>query len=133
MKNFDPDSLNPELIETATIEIDNKIYRVVDMDEKYITVQGDDSNTTKISNDSWSPIYLDVYWLTKMNASVGMKIMNIRTGMNWTLRAKRKNYYLTTDKDISLGENPVIPIHYVHIFQEWYYRLTGTYLIFKNE
>ena len=132
MKNFDPDSLNPELIETAIIKIDDKIFRVVDMDEKSITVQGDDSKTTKISDDSWSPIYLDEDWLTKMNASVGMKIMNVRTKMNWTIRTIGKYYYLTVDKDISLGENPVIPIHYVHNLQEWYYRLTGTYLKMRN-
>ena len=133
MKNFDPESVNPELIETAIIEIDGKLFKVVDMDEESITVEGADSKTTKISNDSWTPIYLDNDWLKRLNTSVGMKIKNVRTNRDWTIRTLGKYYYLTVDRDISLGENPLIPIHYVHNLQEWYYRLTGKYLKFKND
>lgn len=130
MQNFDPNLINAELIVTAMIEVDGKIVRVIDMDEQNIFVQGDDLVTKKISDDDWNPLDLDEDWLTKIKALMGMEIRNVRTGKYWSIKIIGKHFFLATDSDPSLGENPCIPINFIHDLQRWYYILTGTYLKF---
>lgn len=127
MTNFDTDNLvNASLIQTALIRLraSGKIVSVTDMDKETITVVDSELKGQVITDDDWAPIFLDEAWLHRLNLDVDCKIRNVHTDKDWTIRRSGVYYYLTTDRDISLGENPVLPVHQVHELQAFYYRLT---------
>jgi len=120
--------VNPELSKYSLIEFNHKIIEVTRMDIDFIYANSNGSAELKLKDNEWQPIFLDEEWLTKLGLDKNEKIENIRTKLNWTIRKSGKYHYLTIDNDISLGENPVIPIHWVHELQNWYYLLTNRHL-----
>lgn len=120
--------VNPELSKYSLIEFNDTIIEVIRMDKDSIYTNSNGSEELKLGDNEWQPIFLDDEWLTKLGLKENEKIKNIRTKLDWTIRKSGKYYYLTIDKDISLGENPIIPVHWVHELQNWYYLLTNRHL-----
>lgn len=122
MKNFDIDNLIAvELIQSALIMVSGEICCVVDMTSESILVEAASGVEKTISENEWSPIFLDDDWLAKLGMSKNPRIKNIRTELDWIVKKSDSHFYLTIDS--KLGDNPVIPLHFVHELQEWYYRL----------
>lgn len=135
MKKFDIDnSLSPELILSALVSVENKIFEVINMTKSSITLK-DHSGKEKIiyQNSNWNPIPLNNDWLLKFGLSESSLIRNTRTQTDWIIKKTDSGiYYLTIKNDFSLGENPIIPLSSVHMFQLWFELLTEITLTVDN-
>ncbi|PKQ46874.1 hypothetical protein [Confluentibacter flavum] len=135
MKKFDiNNSLSPELIYSAFINVDNEILKVIDMSKLSITLENK-NGTEKIiySNKDWQPIPLTDNWLSKFGLSESNLIRNNRTQTDWIIKKTNEEiFYITIKRDFSLGENPVIPLNSVHMLQLWHQLLNETYLNTDN-
>src|SRR5690606_31652953 len=135
MKRFDiNDSLNPELIFSALISVENEILKVIDMTKSSITLKNN-NGTEKIilNNNDWNPIPLTDDWLLKFGLSESRLIRNNRTQTDWIIKKTNGGiYYLTIKQDFSLGENPVIPLNSVHMLQLWFELLNENNLRIDN-
>ncbi len=120
------DTVKPELSEHSLIEFQSKVVEVIKVDTEFIYIKNGDLKEMKIGDNEWLPIFLDNDWLTKFGLKENQKIQNIRTGLDWSVRRFGKYYYLTIKNDVTLGENPIIPVHWVHDLQHWYYLLINS-------
>lgn len=129
MKNFDTEnSVNPFLVEGAYLYLKDDVFYVIDMDKEHIYIKNESSDSLRITDKDWNPIKTDKHWLEKLNLSLDETIKNPKTNAEWIIKYTGKYYYLTIQNEYSYGDNPVIPLHYVHVLQEWYFRLTNIIL-----
>lgn len=131
MKKFDiNNSLNPELIFSALIIVDNEIFMVADMNKSSVQLENNKGVKRVIyNNKDWTPIPLNDIWLSKFGLSESSLIRNNRTQTDWKIRKTNSGlFYITTELDFSLGQNPTVPLNSVHMLQLWYQLLSDSYL-----
>ena len=135
MKEFDiNNSLIPELIFSALIRVENEIFMVANMNKFSVLLENNKGDKRVIyNNKDWSYILLNDIWLSKFGLSESSLIRNNRTQTDWKIRKTNSRlFYVTIERDFSLGENPTIPLNSVHMLQLWYQLLSDTYLSIDN-
>ena len=121
--------VNKKLVKGALIFVDNDVFTVIDINTKSILVYNKEHGKKSVKDDEWVPIKLSEKWLDKFNLKVNTKFNNIFTNTNFIIKSTGKNLYLTAVTSQSAGDNPVIPLNFVHELQEWYFKLTKRSLV----